>query len=112
VQRNIIIAHPEGGKAQSESVRRGQTSGGPKLETTDNDKNLYFHPTDSHWMDAHLTKMQAVGKEKASLFGDPLFVNPENGDFSFRPGSPALALGIESLDVSKMGLTKVKNDGK
>ena len=106
VQGNIIIAHPEGGKAQSESVRRGQTSGGPKLETTDNDKNLYFHPTDSHWMDAHLTKMQAVGKEKASLFGDPLFVDPENGDFSFRPGSPALALGIEPLDASKMGRRK------
>ena len=64
---------------------------------------LYFHPTDSHWVDEHLRKMQAVGKEKASLFGDPLFKDPAAGDFSFRPGSPALALGIESLDVSKMG---------
>ena len=35
--------------------------------------------------------------------GDPLFVDPAGGDFSFRPGSPALALGIEPLDVSKMG---------
>ena len=47
--------------------------------------------------------MRAVGKEKASLFGDPLFVDPAGGDFSFRPGSPAVALGIEPLDVSKMG---------
>ena len=37
------------------------------------------------------------------IFGDPLFANPEEGDFSFRPGSPALALGIEPLNVSKMG---------
>jgi hypothetical protein len=67
------------------------------------DSNLYFHPTDSHWMDAHLLKMQAAGKEKTSLFGDPLFVDPAGDDFSFRPGSPALALEIEPLDVSKMG---------
>ena len=54
-------------------------------------------------MDEHLLRMQAAGKEKASLVGDPLFVDPAGGDFSFRPGSPALDLGIESLDVSKMG---------
>jgi hypothetical protein len=70
------------------------------------DKNLYYHPTDSHWMDEHLLKMQAVGQEKASLFGDPLFVDPAGGDFSFRPDSPALTLGIEPLDVSKMGRMK------
>ncbi len=103
VQRNIIISHPEGGKAQSERLRGGQTSGGPKLESTDMDRNLYYHPKDSYWMDEHLNKMRVAGKEKASRFGDPLFVDPAGGDFSFRPGSPALALGIEPLDVSKMG---------
>ena len=71
--------------------------------STEMDKNLYYHPTDSHWMDEHLANMQAAGLEKASLFGDPLFADPANGDFSFRPGSPALALGIEPLDTSKMG---------
>ena len=105
VQRNIIVSHPDGGKAHNERYR-GRDNGGrpkPKLVETDMDSNLYFHPTDPHWMDEHLRKMQAVGKEKASLFGDPLFVDPAGGDFSFRPGSPALALGIEPLDVSKMG---------
>jgi len=67
------------------------------------DSNLYYHPSDPGWMDEHLKRMQAIGKEKASLVGDPLFVDPEGGDFSFRPGSPALKLGIEPLDVSKMG---------
>ena len=79
---------------------------------TDMDSNLYYHPTDSHWMDEHLTKMQAAGLEKASLFGDPLFVDPAGGDFGFRSGSPALALGIEPLDTAKMGLIKEKNNGK
>jgi len=98
------MCHPEGGKAFAERLRRGTPpENGPKLVQTDMDKNLYYHPTDLHWMDEHLLKMQAVGKDKANLFGDPLFVDPAGGDFSFRPGSPALALGIEPLDVSKMG---------
>ena len=114
VHSNIIVSHPDGGKAHNERLR-GTDNGGrpkPKLVETDMDSNLYYHPTDSHWMDEHLTKMQAAGLEKASLFGDPLFVDPAGGDFGFRPGSPALALGIEPLDVSIMGLIKEKNNGK
>ena len=102
-RRNIIISHPDGGKAHNERLRKGQTSRGPKLVETDMDNNLYFHPTDPHWVDEHLQKMRAVGKEKASRFGDPQFVDPAGGDFGFRSGSPALALGIEPLDVSRMG---------
>ena len=103
VERNIIISHPDGGSAHSERSRRGQTSGGPKLVSTDMDSNLYYHPTDPDWVDEHLQTMRAAGKEKASLIGDPLFVDPAGGDFGFQPGSPALDLGIEPLDVSKMG---------
>ncbi|MFC1760852.1 right-handed parallel beta-helix repeat-containing protein [Planctomycetota bacterium] len=105
IQRNIIMSHPEGGKAFGVKIRKGTPEGkGPRVEETDMDANLYYHATDSSWMDEHLLKMQALGKEKTSLVGDPLFVDAEGGDFSFRPGSPALALGIEPLDVSKMGL--------
>jgi len=105
IYRNIIISHPDGGKAHNERLR-GKDNGGrpkPKLVDTDMDRNLYYHPTDPHWMDEHLLRMRAVGKEKASRVGDPLFVDPAGGDFDFRPGSPALSLGIEPLDVSKMG---------
>ena len=102
VYRNIIMSHPDGGNALWRKSLEDENPP-PKLVETDMDTNLYYHPTDSHWMDAHFLKMQAAGKEKASLFGDPLFVNPAGGDFSFRPGSPALVLGIEPLDTSKMG---------
>lgn len=106
-QRNIIMSHPGGGAAYAERQRSGnsgENSGkGPKLVETEMDQNLYYHPKNSHWIDEHLRKMRAVGQEKASCFGDPLFVDPAGGDFSFLPGSPALALGIEPLDVSKMG---------
>jgi len=104
-QRNIIVSHPKGGNLYAERLRRGKQTGGkgPKLIETDMDKNLYYHPKDPHWADKHLRRMRAAGKEKASRFGNPLFVDPAGGDFSFRPGSPALALGIEPLNVSKMG---------
>jgi len=106
IQRNIVIAHPEGGLAHMQRPRyqdRSVPGGGPELIKTDMDSNLYFHPSDAQWVDEHLSMMRAAGKEKASLIGDPLFTDPTGGDFSFRPGSPALALGIEPLDASKMG---------
>lgn len=104
VHHNIIISHPDGGNIYAERARGAAPP--PKLVETEMDSNLYFHPKNSRWADAHLQKMHEVGKEQTSLFGDPLFVNPAAGDFSFRPGSPALALGIEPLNISKMGRQK------
>ena len=106
VYHNIIISHPGGGKAQGETGRNRPGAYRPNIEETEMDSNLYYHPTDPAWMDEHLERMQAIGKEKASLFGDPMFADPAGGDFSFKEGSPALGLGIESLDVSKMGRVK------
>ena len=111
VNRNIIVSHPDGGNAYAERPKGGKipNSATPKLVSTEMDSNLYFHATDSHWMDEHFFKMRAAGNEKASRFGDPLFKDPAGGDFSFQPGSPALKLGIEPLNVSKMGRTGKKN---
>jgi len=101
---NIIISHPAGGKAYGErAIPKRTEDGNPSVLETEMDSNLYYHPTNPNWMDEHLKKMQAIGKEQASLFGDPMFTDPADGDFSFKPGSPALKLGIEALDVSKMG---------
>ncbi|MEP2777110.1 MAG: right-handed parallel beta-helix repeat-containing protein [Luteolibacter sp.] len=105
IHHNIIVSHPDGGKAYAEKEKQGlPPESKPNLETTLMDSNLYFHPTDDQWVEEHLLRMRAVGQEKSSRFGGPLFTDPANGDFSFKPGSPALDLGIEPLDVSKMGL--------
>ena len=101
IERNIIISHPDGGRAYAERPKGKDPK--PNIEKTEMDANLYYHPTDAHWMDEHLKRMRAVGQEKASTFGDPQFADPGKGDFRFKPGSPALPLGIEELDVSKMG---------
>ena len=51
-----------------------------------------------------LEQWQAMGYDRHSVYGDPLFVDPENGDYCVQPGSPALKLGFEDFDVSQAGL--------
>jgi hypothetical protein len=61
-----------------------------------------------HQMEAHkysLEEWQALGFDQHSIFADPLFVDPENGDYRLRPESPALKLGFENFDMDNFGLT-------
>lgn len=78
----------------------------PKFSETKTDHNLYWHPDDPAWADAHFATARAEGQEKNSRFADPRFVNPDAGDFRFQPDSPAPALGIEPLDLRQVGLRK------
>lgn len=105
VYHNIIVSHPDGGSAYAERPRNPAQPGpnDPDLADTEMDLNLYYHPTDAGWMDAHLSRMRALGQETHSLVGDPRFENAEQGEFGFGKGSPAWTLGIEPLDTKKMG---------
>ena len=42
-------------------------------------------------------------QDARSVFADPLFADAAAGNFSLLPGSPALALGFEPVDVSRVG---------
>ena len=75
----------------------------PTVVSTNMDSNLYYNPNANNWMAEHLQTMRAIGKEQASRVGDPMFIDPENGNFGFQAGSPALAIGIEPLDATLMG---------
>jgi hypothetical protein len=39
------------------------------------------------------------------VIADPLFANPENGDFRFKDGSPAVQIGFKPLSTDGAGLT-------
>ncbi|MBU2929885.1 right-handed parallel beta-helix repeat-containing protein [Winogradskyella psychrotolerans] len=106
VHRNIIVSHPDGGNAYAERPRKDQTTNLPNLMQTEMDSNLYYHPTNPNFMEAHFKRMRAAGKEESSRFAEPMFIDVAGENFGFKEGSPALELGIEPLDVSKMGLIK------
>ena len=70
----------------------------------DRDFNIYYSSVDSELGKTFLTTQQGDGVDKNSQSIDPLFVDPENGDFRFKPNSPALKMGIKEIDISKIGL--------
>jgi hypothetical protein len=71
------------------------------------DWNLFYNPRLSRddvdlngftWEQWH-----AMGRDVNSLYADPLFVDPENGDFTLLPDSPALKMGFRPLDAKAAG---------
>lgn len=43
------------------------------------------------------------GQDRESIIADPLFVNAGNYDFRLKPGSPALELGFQQIDMTSVG---------
>jgi hypothetical protein len=76
----------------------------PAFNETKTDYNLYWHSGDAHWADEHLAAARKDNQEQHSLIADPLFRNPEKGDFRFKRASPAPGLGIQPVDLRKAGL--------
>ena len=55
-----------------------------------------------------LMKAQIYDIEAHSTFGDPMFQDPQNLDFSVRDNSPALELGFESFPMDQFGVKKAE----
>lgn len=51
-----------------------------------------------------LEQWQAMGFDRNSIFGDPLFVDPENNDYRVKPESPALKVGFKNFEMNTWGL--------
>lgn len=47
---------------------------------------------------------QQLGFDKHSVLADPMFVDPANGDYHVKAGSPALKLGFKNFDMDNFGL--------
>jgi hypothetical protein len=61
-----------------------------------------------HQMEARKYKLeewQELGFDQHSVFADPLFFDPEKGDYRVQPESPALKLGFENFNMDNFGLT-------
>ena len=119
IKRNIFYASSEPctfidelppGRGRPTEDRRGRQLA--LARQADTDHNIYFCAGNRELGRQMLAKQQRDGVDAHSLAIDPLFVDPANGDFSLRPDSPALKLGIVSLDMSKVGLVKRDDDNK
>jgi hypothetical protein len=70
------------------------------------DHNLYFRADGQPIAFGELSfeEWQARrGQDRNSIVADPRFVDPDRGDFALGPGSPALQIGFEPIDVSRAG---------
>ncbi|WP_145081396.1 right-handed parallel beta-helix repeat-containing protein [Aureliella helgolandensis] len=97
-----FISEPGGGTGNVGEDRRGRVPA--RMKDIDSDNNIYFCKSDTSLGDKTLEKLQRDGVDGSSLTVDPMFVDPEHGDFRFKPGSPALKLGITPFDTTKVGL--------
>ncbi len=104
IQRNILFVMKPG--LRPFYLKNLVGAPDPHFSETKTDYNLYWHVSDPKWADKHFSVARAEGAEANSLVGDPLFRNPEAGDFRFNSGSPAARLGIQPLDLRKAGLRK------
>ena len=61
--------------------------------------NLFIDP-------AGLTDAKALGLDQNSISGDPLFVNPNLGDFTVAANSPAFKIGFKNISMTNFGVQK------
>ncbi|MBM4088548.1 MAG: hypothetical protein FJ276_03850 [Planctomycetes bacterium] len=55
------------------------------------------------WAGGTWAEWQKRGENRHSHYADPLFENADQGDFTLRAESPALALGFQPIDLSQVG---------
>jgi hypothetical protein len=69
------------------------------------DHNLYWSEGGEQLIfgDKRFAEWQAAGQDHQSLVADPMFADPEHGDFRLRPGSPAAQIGFEPWALSAVG---------
>jgi hypothetical protein len=103
IKRNILYHSGKDAKFFYQgSKSRGRNAALAK--DADTDYNIYYCGKDPKMASKTLNKAQKDGIDLHSQAVDPLFVDPANGDFRFKPGSPALKMGILPIDLSKIGL--------
>ena len=67
--------------------------------------NLYWNAAGLpvKFRDKSWEQWQTSGQDEGSIIADPQFVDPANGDFNLKPGSPATLIGFKPFDYSRAG---------
>ena len=87
-----------------------QPEGRDAQSTFDMDWNLYYNPDESldkvSFNGLSFAEWQKTGKDRNSLYADPMFENVGKYDFRLKKSSPAFKLGFEQIDTSEVGPRK------
>lgn len=84
------------------------------LQMKQMDYNCYYTPGNSpRWLTDgrgkkrgnDLKAWQKEGMEAHSVIADPMFIDPENGDYRVKPNSPAIKLGFKNFAMDRFGVT-------
>jgi len=82
----------------------------PGQAFAEHDYNVYWHKGEELVIDLpevdpskSFEQWQKLGCDQHSVVADPLFTDPDSGDFSLQPNSPALEIGFEPPDLSSIG---------
>lgn len=73
----------------------------PYVDETIVDRNFFASADQSI-----LERSDTLGWDENSVLGDPMFVDPANGDFRVKDGSPALKLGFKNFPMDQFGVKK------
>jgi hypothetical protein len=101
-----FISEPGNGSGKVGEDRRGRVAA--RMKDVESDHNIYYCKAERRLGEETLRRLQRSGVDAHSQAVDPLFVDPDNGDFRLRPNSPALKLGIVPIDLSTVGLRSDK----
>ncbi|MHC4700518.1 MAG: right-handed parallel beta-helix repeat-containing protein [Planctomycetota bacterium] len=75
--------------------------------TFEMDWNIYYNPNiqveDAKFNGLSFEQWQKTGKDKSSLYTDPMFVDGDRFDFRLKAESPAFAMGFQPIDVESIG---------
>lgn len=76
------------------------------------DRNLYYRiggePFDWPGDRTFQEWQEWTGQDRRSIIADPMFVDPENGDFRLKTGSPAERIGFRPIDTSRIGRRRIE----
>jgi len=79
--------------------------------TFDMDYNIYYNPKAAieqiKFNGQSWGEWQKRGKDIHSIYANPLFENADAFDFRLKPNSPALTLGFQPIDATKVGARKI-----
>ncbi len=99
-ERNIVLW-----KSKAPLFGENMTSAEPIEKGLRMDTNLYYNAGGCpiRFGTETLDQWRHRGCDRHSIIADPLFIDPDNGDFGLKPGTPAERIGFQPIHANRMG---------